>query len=181
MLVWKSFTRFICSTQFKHSRTLCFINIEEMLLVCLRSFGLEGLDSEIPQVPDIYLTCPCSVVDQNGKVFKPLIVHCQRNWPEDWNPQTSSDEEYFIENSDKANFSSAKEWFKHPVVDHRSEDFWANNLNPCKKRKCARKLEISPDNSIDEIIISSNDNSYEQDENVANKSFQISDSLEFKF
>ena len=155
LLVWKSLSRYICSSSFKHSKTFCFINVEELLLVCVRSFGLEGLDSEVPMVPDVYLTCPCSVVDVNGKIFKPLILYCQRNWPEEWNVQTSSDEDNFVENSDKHNFNRAKEWFKHPVVDLQSEDFWANALNPRKKRKCTRDLELTPPNSDDRISISS--------------------------
>ena len=137
-MTWKSLSRFACSHRFKHAKSFCFINAEELLLVSIRSFGLELLDKEIPSVPDMYLLCPSSVVTEHGTIFKPLILFCQRNWPEEWNSQTSDDEDILRMNSERYNFSKADEWYKFPIHDEKLEDKWSNKLNASKKRKCCK-------------------------------------------
>ena len=155
LLTWKSLSRYACSHRFKHAKSFCFINAEELLLVSIRSFGLELLDSEIPTVPDMYLLCPSSVVTEDGTVHKPLILFCQRNWPEEWNSQTSDDDDILRTNSDRYNFSKADEWYKFPIYDENLADKWSNKLNAAKKRKCC-KME-----TLDSAC-----NDYEEDEEV---------------
>ena len=148
LLTWKSLCRFACSHRFKHAKTFCFINVEELLLVSLRSFGLEHLDQEIPSKPDMYLICPSSVVDEKGTIYKPLVLFCQRNWPEEWNSQTSSDEDILRTSSEKYNFEKAKEWYKYPIKDENLDDVWSNKLNAAKRRKCCREDYCEDDDDV---------------------------------
>ena len=150
LLTWKSLCRFACSQRFKHAKSYCFINAEELLLVSIRSFGLEHLDSEIPSVPDMYLLCPTSIASVDGTIHKPLVLFCQRNWPEIWNSQTSSDDDLLRASSDKFNFGKAKEWYKFPINDEKSDDFWSSNLNAAKRRKCVP--DDDDDSDGDEVI-----------------------------
>ena len=148
LLTWKSLCRFACSHRFKHAKSFCFINAEELLLVSLRSFGLEHLDKEIPSVPDLYLICPSSVVDEKGTIYKPLVLYCQRNWPEEWNSQTSSDEDILRSSSEKYNFEKAKEWYKFPIKDEKLDDVWSNKLNAAKRRKCGHDDRLIEDDDV---------------------------------
>ena len=157
LLTWKSLCRFACSHRFKHAKTFCFMNAEELLLVSLRSFGLEHLDQEIPSTPDMYLICPSSVVDTKGTVYKPLVLFCQRNWPEEWNSQTSSDEDILRSSSQKYNFEKAKEWYKYPIKDENLVDTWSNKLNAAKRRKCCPDDNIGEDDDV--IVQGETDNS----------------------
>lgn len=123
-------------------------------MVSIRSFGLEHLDCEIPSVPDIYLLCPYSIATENGTIYKPLILFCQRNWPEIWNSQTSSDEDLLRSSSDKYNFGKAKEWYKFPIKDENSDDTWSENLNAAKRRKCVLEDNIDSDaEGEDDVVI----------------------------
>ena len=154
LLAWKSLCRFACSHRFKHSKSYCFINAEELLLVSIRSFGLEHLDCEIPSVPDMYLLCPYSIASEDGTIYKPLILFCQRNWPEIWNSQTSSDEDLLRASSDKYNFGKAKEWYKYPIKDEKSDDIWSENFNAAKRRKCVLEKDIHSDvDEEDDVIL----------------------------
>ena len=148
LLTWKSLSRFACSHRFKHAKTFCFMNAEELFLVSIRSFGLELLEKEIPSIPDMYLLCPSSVVTEDGIIYKPLILFCQRNWPEEWNSQTSDDEDILRTNSDKYNFSKADEWYKFPIYDEELDDRWSNKYNAAKKRKCTKIIASDESSAV---------------------------------
>ena len=152
LLVWKSICRYACAQKFRHAKTYCFINAEELLLVSIRSFGLENLDSEIPSLPDLYLLCPASIADGEGTIHKPLVLFCQRNWPEVWNSQTSSDEDILRNNSDNYNFGKAREWYKYPIREESPSDFWSNKLNAPKRRKCDGGQDVDTDNDDDDDV-----------------------------
>ena len=95
----------------------------------------------------MYLLCPASIATEDGTIHKPLILFCQRNWPEDWNSQTSDDEDILRMNSDGYNFGKADEWYKFPIYDEHLEDKWSNKWNAAKKRKCCKnsKTEFTCD------------------------------------
>ena len=111
----------------------------------------------------MYLLCPSSVVTENGTVHKPLVLFCQRNWPEEWNSQTSDDEDILRTNSERYNFSKADEWYKFPIYDEKLEDRWSNKWNASKKRKCCKvgPVTITCDEDEEDVEVFSNEDDYD--------------------
>ena len=55
--------------------------------------------------------------------------------------------------SDKYNFCKAKEWYKYPIRDEKSDDIWSENLNAAKRRKCIRDEDDDSDIDEDKDVI----------------------------